>query len=203
MRCWSATGDRTLLVITAGFRDALRIATRRARCSSRADHAAGTALRARGRGDERVGATATSSAAGRPGRAWRRLAPTPTLPACAPARSCSCMAIATGRMRSPSPPSRETWASPRSRCRIEVSPLMKLVPRGDTTVVDAYLSPILRRYVDQIAHRCPACQADVHAEFERRPDRRAALSGQGRSCPGPPAASSAWCSQRCRRVRPV
>lgn len=33
----------------------------------------------------------------------------------------------------------------------DVSPLMKLVSRGDTTVVDAYLSPILRRYVDQIA----------------------------------------------------
>ncbi|MGH8737206.1 MAG: hydantoinase B/oxoprolinase family protein [Burkholderiales bacterium] len=33
----------------------------------------------------------------------------------------------------------------------EVSPLMKLVGRGDTTVVDAYLSPILRRYVDGVA----------------------------------------------------
>jgi len=32
----------------------------------------------------------------------------------------------------------------------EVSPLMKLVSRGDTTVVDAYLSPILRRYVRQV-----------------------------------------------------
>ncbi|MEP3427239.1 MAG: hydantoinase B/oxoprolinase family protein [Roseibium sp.] len=32
----------------------------------------------------------------------------------------------------------------------EVSPLMKLVGRGDTTIVDAYLSPILRRYVDQV-----------------------------------------------------
>jgi len=32
-----------------------------------------------------------------------------------------------------------------------VSPLMKLVGRGDTTVVDAYLSPILRRYVDSVA----------------------------------------------------
>ena len=31
------------------------------------------------------------------------------------------------------------------------SPLMKLVSRGDTTVVDAYLSPILARYVDQVA----------------------------------------------------
>ncbi len=33
----------------------------------------------------------------------------------------------------------------------EVSPLIKLVARGDTTVVDAYLSPILRRYVDLVA----------------------------------------------------
>ncbi|MDQ2811565.1 MAG: hydantoinase B/oxoprolinase family protein [Actinomycetota bacterium] len=33
----------------------------------------------------------------------------------------------------------------------QTSPLMKLVSRGDTTVVDAYLSPILRRYVSQIA----------------------------------------------------
>ncbi|MFD1696461.1 hydantoinase B/oxoprolinase family protein [Roseibium aestuarii] len=32
----------------------------------------------------------------------------------------------------------------------EASPLMKLVGRGDTTVVDAYLSPILRRYVNQV-----------------------------------------------------
>jgi 5-oxoprolinase (ATP-hydrolysing) len=32
----------------------------------------------------------------------------------------------------------------------EVSPLMKLVSRGDTTVVDAYLSPILRRYVERV-----------------------------------------------------
>ena len=32
-----------------------------------------------------------------------------------------------------------------------VSPLMKLISRGDTTVVDAYLSPILRRYVDRVA----------------------------------------------------
>ncbi|WP_018875326.1 MULTISPECIES: hydantoinase B/oxoprolinase family protein [unclassified Thioalkalivibrio] len=31
------------------------------------------------------------------------------------------------------------------------SPLIKLVPRGETTVVDAYLSPVLRRYVEQVA----------------------------------------------------
>ncbi|HEV2609507.1 MAG TPA: hydantoinase B/oxoprolinase family protein [Noviherbaspirillum sp.] len=33
----------------------------------------------------------------------------------------------------------------------KVSPMMKLVSRGDTTVVDAYLSPVLRRYVNQVA----------------------------------------------------
>ena len=35
------------------------------------------------------------------------------------------------------------------------SPLLRLVPRGDTTVVDAYLSPILRRYVEQVAGELP------------------------------------------------
>jgi 5-oxoprolinase (ATP-hydrolysing) len=38
----------------------------------------------------------------------------------------------------------------------QVSPMMKLVARGDTTVVDAYLSPILRRYVDQVAGQMPS-----------------------------------------------
>ena len=32
----------------------------------------------------------------------------------------------------------------------KISPLMKIIPRGDTTVVDAYLSPILRRYINQV-----------------------------------------------------
>lgn len=37
----------------------------------------------------------------------------------------------------------------------ETSPMMKMVSRGDTTVVDAYLSPILRRYVEQVAAEMP------------------------------------------------
>jgi 5-oxoprolinase (ATP-hydrolysing) len=37
----------------------------------------------------------------------------------------------------------------------QVSPLMKLVSRGDTTVVDAYLTPILRRYVHQVSSQLP------------------------------------------------
>jgi 5-oxoprolinase (ATP-hydrolysing) len=44
----------------------------------------------------------------------------------------------------------------------EVSPLMKLVGRGDTTVVDAYLSPILRRYVDQVAGALQAKERGGH-----------------------------------------
>lgn len=37
----------------------------------------------------------------------------------------------------------------------EISPLIKLIRRGDTTVVDAYLSPILRRYVDRLGQELP------------------------------------------------
>lgn len=37
----------------------------------------------------------------------------------------------------------------------EVAPLIKLVPRGDTTVVDAYLSPVLRRYTDTLRSALP------------------------------------------------
>ena len=54
-----------------------------------------------------------------------------------------------------------------------VSPMMKLVGRGDTTVVDAYLSPILRRYIDQVGAEMPGVRlyfmqssgglADAHA----------------------------------------
>ncbi len=43
----------------------------------------------------------------------------------------------------------------------EVSPLMKFVSRGDTAVVDAYLSPILRRYVNQVQ----AALGDVRLQF--------------------------------------
>ena len=42
----------------------------------------------------------------------------------------------------------------------KVSPLMKLVSRGDTTVVDAYLSPILRRYVDSVASQLRSEEAE-------------------------------------------
>ncbi len=46
----------------------------------------------------------------------------------------------------------------------EVSPLMKLVGRGDTTVVDAYLSPILHRYVKQVEDELNAGNDEANAE---------------------------------------
>ena len=47
----------------------------------------------------------------------------------------------------------------------QVSPLMKLVGRGDTTVVDAYLSPILRRYVDHVASELDVADSDCKLMF--------------------------------------
>ncbi len=52
----------------------------------------------------------------------------------------------------------------------EISPLIKLVGRGDTTVVDAYLSPLLRRYVLKVAHELgsPATQQATTAPTKAR-----------------------------------
>ncbi len=47
----------------------------------------------------------------------------------------------------------------------EVSPLIKLVGRGDTTVVDAYLSPILRRYVARVEKELDARRAGARLMF--------------------------------------
>ncbi|HEY6641231.1 hydantoinase B/oxoprolinase family protein [Povalibacter sp.] len=43
----------------------------------------------------------------------------------------------------------------------QTSPLMKFVSRGDTTVVDAYLSPVLRRYADQVASELPGVKLQL------------------------------------------
>lgn len=43
----------------------------------------------------------------------------------------------------------------------EISPLIKLIPRGETTIVDAYLNPVLRRYVEGVA----AALGDVRLMF--------------------------------------
>jgi 5-oxoprolinase (ATP-hydrolysing) len=47
----------------------------------------------------------------------------------------------------------------------EISPLIKLVGRGDTTVVDAYLSPILRRYIATVGTELDAKKSGARLMF--------------------------------------
>lgn len=48
----------------------------------------------------------------------------------------------------------------------QVSPLMKLISRGDTTVVDTYISPILRRYVDQVSTQLNSNKSDEESSIK-------------------------------------
>src|SRR5688500_19726611 len=52
----------------------------------------------------------------------------------------------------------------------EVEPLIKLIGRGDTCVVDAYLSPVLRRYVDKVVAEIgrASCREGVEIKVETR-----------------------------------
>ncbi len=58
----------------------------------------------------------------------------------------------------------------------EVSPLIKIVGRGDTTVADAYLSPILRRYVEKVAGAIGVRPSGS----DHRSSNRRVMAGQGR-----------------------
>ena len=62
----------------------------------------------------------------------------------------------------------------------EISPLIKLVGRGDTTVVDAYLSPILRQYVGQVARDLSAkgVSASIAAKGDAAAPAPAAQGGE-------------------------
>jgi len=79
----------------------------------------------------------------------------------------------------------------------EVAPLIKLIGRGDTTVVDAYLSPVLRRYVDRVARGLPR-ETDLHfmqsngglAEASAFRGKDAILSGPAGGVVGMVAASA-------------
>ena len=85
----------------------------------------------------------------------------------------------------------------------EVAPLIKLVGRGDTTVVDAYLSPVLRRYVDRVAGGLPHA-TDLHfmqsngglAEARAFRGKDAILSGPAGGVVGMVAASAPHGSER-------
>ena len=144
-------GDRTLLLITRGFRDALKIGHQ-----ARPDIFAKVIVKPDmlyervAEVDERVRADGTVEAE-------------PDLDAVRAtleqAKADGIDAVAIAFMHAYAYPDHERRVADLARslgfaqvsASHAVSPLMKLVPRGDTTVVDAYLSPILRRYVDRVA----------------------------------------------------
>lgn len=144
-------GERTLLVVTRGFRDALRIAYQnRPRIFARRIDLPGPLHERVVEADERIAADGTVLRA-------------PDLDALTgplqEAYDDGIRAVAVLCMHSHLHPAHEQAIGalaarigfPQISLSSEVSPLMKLVPRGDTAVVDAYLSPVLRRYVQHVA----------------------------------------------------
>ena len=145
-------GDRTLLVITRGFRDALRIAYQARPEIFAKEIILPEQLYERViEVDERVRADGTVEAVPDPEAVRAELAD---------ALAAGIDAVAIVFMHSWNFPEHEaTVAEIASAVGFgqisvshRVSPLAKLVDRGDTTVVDAYLSPILRRYVDEVGN---------------------------------------------------
>ncbi|KAB1989590.1 hydantoinase B/oxoprolinase family protein [Streptomyces triticiradicis] len=144
-------GERTLLVTTRGFRDALRIAYQNRPDIFAREIELPELLHERVvEVDERIAADGTVLRA-------------PDLDTLAvslqEAYDDGIRAVAVVCMHSHLHPAHEQAVGalatrvgfPQVSLSSEVSPLMKLVPRGDTAVVDAYLSPVLRRYVQQVA----------------------------------------------------
>lgn len=144
-------GERTLLVITRGFRDALRIAYQnRPRIFDRHIVTPEQLYERTIEVDERVAADGTVLQAPNLDdlAAQLRTAHAEGIGACA--------VVCLHSYRNPvheraiGELAREIGFTQIS-LSCEVSPLPKLIPRGDTAVVDAYLSPVLRRYVAQVA----------------------------------------------------
>ena len=144
-------GDRTLLVTTAGFADALRIGYQtRPNLFDRQIVLPSMLYEQVVEVDERVMADGTQL------RTPDAAAARPLLQA---AHDEGIRSVAIVFMHGYRFPAHEQAAAKLAReigftqisTSHETSPLMKLVSRGDTTVVDAYLSPLLRRYVDQVA----------------------------------------------------
>src|SRR6476661_1531067 len=144
------TGERTVLVITRGFADALRIAYQnRPKLFVRKIELPALLYERVIEVDERVGAR---------GDIVRALDLASVRRELGAARDAGITAVAIVLMHGYRFPEHElavgTLARELGFAQVSVShavcPLMKLVSRGDTTVVDAYLSPILRRYVEQV-----------------------------------------------------
>jgi 5-oxoprolinase (ATP-hydrolysing) len=148
-------GDRTVLVTTKGFRDALRIAYQaRPRLFDRHIVLPELLYERVIEADERVGAQGELVTPLDEGALKRELRAAFD----AGIRACA-IVFMHGYRHTAHELTAEAIARDLGFTQVsvshQVSPLMKLVARGDTTVVDAYLSPILRRYVDQVASQMP------------------------------------------------
>ena len=148
-------GEPLLLAVTRGFRDALRIAYQnRPKLFEREIVLPELLYRDVVEIDERVGADGTVVAAFDEAAARRALRD---------AFDRGLRAIAIVLMHAYRYPDHERRLAaiareigfPQVSVSHEVSPLIRFVARGDTTVVDAYLSPVLRRYVEQVADDMP------------------------------------------------
>ncbi|WP_106390853.1 hydantoinase B/oxoprolinase family protein [Enhygromyxa salina] len=144
-------GARTLLVINAGFGDALRIGYQhRPRLFDRHIVLPTMLYEQVAEVEARVDAH---------GQVLAALDPEQVRAALTPARAAGIEAVAIALIHGWRYPDQERAIASIARelgfsqisVSHEVSPLAKLVGRGDTTVVDAYLSPILRRYVERVA----------------------------------------------------
>ena len=187
-------GDRTLLVVTAGFRDALRIGYQTRPDLFALEVRLPEMLYERVlEADERIGAH---------GEVVRPL----DLESHAVRPECSAIesgirAVAIVFMHAYRYPDHEQAIADLAReigftqvsMSSEVSPLIKLVSRGDTTVVDAYLSPILRRYVDRVTTEVGDTRLMFMQSNGGLTDAHL-FQGKEASCPARPAASSAWCN---------
>ncbi|HEY1473262.1 MAG TPA: hydantoinase B/oxoprolinase family protein [Pseudolabrys sp.] len=158
-------GDRTLLLITKGFRDALKIGYQaRPKIFARHIIKPDMLYERVAEVDERVRADGTVER-------------TPDLAAVRrdleAAKTDGIAAVAIVFMHAYRYPEHERQVAALARdmgftqvsVSHEVSPLIKLVGRGDTTVVDAYLSPILRRYVAQVDHDLDAKRSNARLMF--------------------------------------
>jgi 5-oxoprolinase (ATP-hydrolysing) len=158
-------GDRTLLLITKGFRDALKIGYQaRPKIFARQIIKPDMLYERVAEVDERVRADGTVERA-------------PDLDAVRcdleAAKADGIDAVAIVFMHAYRYPAHEKAVATLARemgftqvsVSHEVSPLIKLVGRGDTTVVDAYLSPILRRYVAQVDRQLDAKRSQARLMF--------------------------------------
>jgi len=158
-------GDRTLLVTTKGFRDALRIGYQaRPKIFAKQIIKPEMLFERVVEVDERVRADGTVESEPNLGAVRYELAA---------ALEDGIKAVAIVFMHAYRYPAHEQRVAALARemgfaqvsVSHEVSPLIKLVGRGDTTVVDAYLSPILRRYVAQVDSQLDAKNSGARLMF--------------------------------------